>query len=105
MCVLVRVYESYATNLGISAMDRSDGSVNLNPFIAKTATLFWPYIHNKVIFWKIFEGEMLIRTRQKSPYQIFYCYMYHYEVISIIAIVPDENYFPMGDMYGWIYRG
>ena len=57
----------------------------------KQAWQFWIYFSNKGIFWKIFEGEMLIRSQTTTLLQIF-CELLLYSQVSFKSMkVADDT--------------
>ena len=54
---------------------------------------FWDTFENiSSIFWKMFDGQMLIRTSIKTLLQIFFKFMLYSKVIFKSAISPEDTY-------------
>ena len=58
----------------------------------KQAGRFWKYFPYKTIFWKVFDGEMLIRSQKTTLLQIF-CELSLYSQVMLKSIrVADDTF-------------
>ena len=57
----------------------------------KRPRLFWLYIFNQSTFQKIFEGEMLVRTKETTFRQMVCEFIFNFTVIIKNILSPNNN--------------